>query len=307
MTGDGSIGDYGGPADYGGGPADTGGGDVGGGYDVAGLGLDTASYSDLGGMLGYGFGESIPGLGASEKGPMHSPGLSYATLNVLNDIGLGRMGIPGFNQNVEQALAAQNVHNILNYAVPALVSLTPGYGMVSGIGRGIAGLHGLATRNLTAEQVLPGIAAGVIGAKTGIPSGVLEGVFSGDLGRAAGAGAQAGLGALIGGLTGSPLAGALASSTLGPAVGRSVSDALGGSRSGGLGAFTTEATTPTSYGPIGDTGGSGSGYYAPPDTTAPVQTPKLEDTSPLINQLVYGVEKGVYGPLFRYDIGEDNA
>jgi hypothetical protein len=250
---------------------------------------------------GYGINEAIPGLGPSQTGPMHSPGLSYATLNVLNDIGLGKMGIPGFTQNVEQALAAQNVHNVLNYAAPAFAGLIPGYGTVSALGKGIAGIHGLMTGTLSPKDVVPGLAAGLIGARTGIPSGILEGIFTGDLGKTVGSGAQAGLGALVSGITGSPFAGALASSTLGPAVNRAASEAVGGSRSGGLGAALglpsapSQGASPTGN-TYGDTGINADAYSVLAAIEQAAQEPKQPEWSSQMTA-------GRYGPLMDYQFG----
>lgn len=239
----------------------------------------------------------LAGIGGQRE---HSPGLSYSDLAALAQAGLGKMDIPGFNQNVEQALAAQNVHNVLNYAAPAIASLVPGYGMVSALGKGIAGIHGLMSGRLTAEQVVPSIAAGLIGAKTGIPSGILEGIFTGDLGKTVGSGAQAGLGALVGGLTGNPAIGGLASATLGPAVGKAASDAVGGSKSGGLSSALGNVAPSSSQAPTGNVYGDTSAANATEALLAEL-APKQETQQPpaWTPQII----AGRYGPTVQYDFG----
>ena len=251
-------------------------------------------------MLGAPLGE-----GAATGRGFHSPGVSYGTLAGLQDAGFGKTDIPGFTQNVEQALAAQNVHNVLNYAAPAFAGLIPGYGTVSALGKGIANIHGLMTGTLSPKDVVPGLAAGLIGAKTGIPSGILEGIFTGDLGKTVGSGAQAGLGALVGGLTGNPLAGALASSTLGPAVGKGVSEAVsggtGGSKSGGLGAALglssapSQGSSPTGN-TYGDTGINADTYSVLAAIEQAAQEPKQPAWSSQMTA-------GRYGPLMEYEFG----
>ena len=281
--------------DYGGG-----GGGGSGNYSSPGE-ADQAAANFNASLAGYGINESIPGLGVSETGPMHSPGLSYATLNVLNDIGLGKMDIPGFSQNIEQALAAQNVHNVLNYTVPALVSMVPGYGTVSALGKGIANIHALIEGRLTPAEVMPGLAAGLIGAKTGIPSGILEGLFEGNLGKAAGSGVQAGITSGLG-----PLGGlAFNLSGAGSAVNRGVSDAVsgatGGARSGGLGGLPGAGPAPsTSAAPTGNTYGD-TGIN--PDTyavTAAIEQAAQEFKQPTREREMVA---GRYGPIMNYDFG----
>jgi hypothetical protein len=247
-------------------------------------------------MLGTPLGE-----GAATGRGFHSPGVSYGTLAGLQDAGFGKMDIPGFTQNVEQALAAQNVHNVLNYAAPAFAGLIPGYGTVSALGKGIANIHGLMTGRLTPAEVMPGLAAGLIGAKTGIPSGILEGLFEGNPGKAVGSGAQAGLGALVSGITGSPFAGALASSTLGPAVNRAASEAVGGSKSGGSGGPFGGAGVPsTSSSPTGNTyGDTGS----TPDTYSVLAAIEQAAQEPKQPEWSSQMTAGRYGPLMDYQFG----
>jgi hypothetical protein len=319
MTGDGSIGDYqggGGDASFGGGPADVGGG--GGDYNSAALAdlaaasgfspnvSSAVSLADLaaasqGMTLADRAAVDLAGIGGRE----HSPGLSYADLAALEQAGFGKMDIPGFSQNIEQALAAQNVHNVLNYAVPALAGLVPGYSTVSALGKGIANIHGLMTGRLTPAEVMPGLAAGLIGAKTGIPSGLLEGVFAGDLGKAAGAGAQAGLGALASNFGGPVGSLAYGLSGLGSAVNRGVSEAVsgatGGARSSGLGSFSGAGPAPSA-----STASTGSAYgdagitqeISP--TRAAIEQAVRETSTPAWDRQIVA---GRYGPTMQYEYG----
>ena len=275
------------------------------GPDYGGGNYNAGNYSAS--VAGYGINESLPGMGASPTGPMHSPGLSYATLNVLNDIGLGKMDIPGFNQNIEQALAAQNVHNVLNYAVPAFVNLVPGYGLMSSIGRGISTAHALIDGRLTPAQAFPSLAGAFIGAKTGIPSGILEGLFEGNLGKAAGAGAQAGLGALASNF--GP-AGSLAYglSGIGPSFGKAVSDAVGGSRggapsssSGSLSGLLGGSSAPSQG--SAPTGNASGDVGISPDTyavTAAIEQAAQEFKQPTREREMVA---GRYGPIMNYEFG----
>jgi hypothetical protein len=305
----GSYGSDYGPGDA---PADAGGGggpstaDYNSSFDFSNYsdeasGLSAGAYSKdvaqaIADMLGTPLGE-----GAATGMGFHSPGLSYATLAGLQDAGFGKTDIPGFTQNVEQALASQNVHNVLNYAAPAFASLVPGYGTVSALGKGIANIHGLMTGRLSPAEVVPGLAAGLIGARTGIPSGILEGIFTGDLGKTVGSGAQAGLGALVSGITGNPMAGALASSTLGPAVNRAASEAVGGSKAGGLGAALglpsapSQGSSPTGN-TYGDTGVNADTYSVLAAIEQAAQEPKQPAWSSQMTA-------GRYGPLMDYEFG----
>ena len=267
-------------------------------------GLQAGAYSpaQLDAILGM-LSEPVGENAASGKG-FHSPGISYGLLASLDREGLGKMDIPGFGQNIEQALAAQNVHNILNYTVPALVSMVPGYGTVSALGKGIANIHGLMTGRLTPAEVMPGLAAGLIGAKTGIPSGILEGVFQGDLGKAAGAGAQAGLGTLANSF--GPLAGlAVGLSGIGSAVNKGVSDAVsgavGGGKSGGLGGLPGAGPAPsTSAAPTGNASGD---TGSTPDTYAVLAAIEQAAQEPAQPAWERQTVAGRYGPTVQYEFG----
>jgi len=304
----GSYGSDYGPGDA---PADAGGGggpstaDYNSSFDFSNYsdeasGLSAGAYSKdvaqaIADMLGAPLGE-----GAATGRGFHSPGVGYGTLAGLQDAGFGKMDIPGFTQNIEQALAAQNVHNVLNYAAPAFAGLIPGYGTVSALGKGIANIHGLMTGRLSAKDVVPGLAAGLIGARTGIPSGILEGIFTGDLGKTVGSGAQAGLGALVSGITGNPMAGALASSTLGTAVGRAASEAVGGSKAGGSGGPFGGAAPNTSQTITGNAYGDSGAPSLTEAILAEVLNRPQEPKQPAWSSQMTA---GRYGPLMEYEFG----
>ena len=159
---------------------------------------------------------------ASGKG-FHSPGLSYATLAGLEKAGYGKTDIPGFDQNIEQALAAQNVHNILDYAFPGLANaLVPGFGTLSSVSKALVGLH---QGYLSPAQALAQIGLGILSGKTNIPEGALQQAFSGQYGPLAGGIAQSGLAGAIGQAIGAPAG--LVNMGLGAAgVGKSISGAM---------------------------------------------------------------------------------
>jgi hypothetical protein len=225
-------------------------------------------------------------------------------LDSMASLGLGRTeGLNPNNptQSVDEMRNAQMVQDVLNYAAPAFASLVPGYGTVSALGKGIANIHGLMTGTLSPKDVVPGLVAGLIGAKTGIPSGILEGIFTGDLGKTVGSGAQAGLGALVSGITGNPLAGALASSTLGPAVNRAASEAVGGSRSGGLGAALGLPSAPSQgSSPTGNTYGDAGINADTYSVLAAIEQAAQEPKQPAWSSQMTA---GRYGPLMEYEFG----
>lgn len=278
-------------------------------------GLQAGAYSpaQLDAILGM-LSEPVGENAASGKG-FHSPGISYGLLASLDREGLGKMDIPGFGQNIEQALAANKVATAMGYIAPAIANLAPGFGTLSTIARVGAGLM---SGTMTPGQAFATGLAGLIGAKTNIPSGILEGLFEGNLGKAAGSGAQAGLGALTTGLTGNPLAGALTSAALGPAVGRAVSDAVGGgsSKSGGLagavdrglgtsnwgGLFGGSSAPSTSTAPTGNASGDAYGGIDPETyaVTAAIEQAAQEATQPSWKRETVA---GRYGPTLQYEYG----
>lgn len=242
----------------------------------------------------------LSGIGGQRE---HSPGVAYSDLAALEKAGLGKMDIPGFTQNVEQALAARNVADFMEKAVPALVGLIPNYGIVSTIGR--VG-SGLLSGTMTPAQALTAGIAGALGARTGIPGPVFEGILSGDFGRAAGAGVQGGLTSLANNLTGSPLGGlALNLSGIGPAVGRSVSEAVsggtGGSRSGGLGAALGLSSAPSQgSSPTGNTYGDAGINADTYSVLAAIEQAAQEPKQPAWSSQMTA---GRYGPLMDYEFG----
>jgi hypothetical protein len=250
---------------------------------------------------------------AGVMSPQHSSGVSYADLAALEQAGFGKTDIPGFSQNIEQALAAQNVHNVLNYVAPAIASMVPGYGAISTIGR--VG-SGLLSGTMTPGQALSMGLAGALGAKTGLPSGIFEGLFEGNPGKAAGAGAQGGLAALTSALTGNPYAGAIASATLGPSLGRSVSEAVGGSstKGGGLAGMLDQGLGTSNW------GGLFGGASAPSQGSAPTGNtygdtginPETYAVTAAIEQAAQEFKQptreremvaGRYGPITNYEFG----
>ena len=261
-------------------------------------------------VAGYGVNEGLAGLGPSGIGP------GKAALDTLSQLGYGSyQGVNPNNptQSVDEMLAAQNVHNVLNYVAPAIASMVPGYGAISTIGR--VG-SGLLSGTMTPGQALSMGLAGALGAKTSLPSGIFEGLFEGNPGKAAGAGAQGGIAALVNALTGNPYAGAIAGATLGSSLGRSVSEAVGGSstKGGGLagmldsglntsnwsGLFGGAGVPSTSTAPTGnassDTGINPEDYAV----TAAIEQAIQENKQP---QWTSQTVAGRYGPITNYEFG----
>lgn len=285
------------------GPGDTGPG----GSDLGG-----ENFADYGGVTGYSSGDYGQNVFGALDRALAGQDLDRGSLAALAAAGLGKVDISP-TQNVEQALAARNVQDILGYVAPAIASLVPGFGTISTIGR--VG-SGLLSGTMTPGQAFSTGLAGLIGAKTGIPSGIVEGLFEGNLGKAAGSGAQAGLGTLATGLTGNPLVGALTSATIGPAVGRAVSDAVGGgpSKSGGLPGMLDQGLGTSNW------GGLFSGASAPSTSTAPTgntysDSGITQDISPVRAAIEQATQQAVtpawdrqivagrYGPTVQYEYG----
>lgn len=242
----------------------------------------------------------LSGIGGQRE---HSTGVSYSDLAALEQAGLGKMDIPGFTQNVEQALAARNVADFMEKAVPAFVGLIPNYGIVSTIGRVGAGLM---SGTMTPAQALTAGIAGALGAKTGIPGPVFEGILSGDFGKAAGAGVQGGLTSLANNLTGSPLGGlALNLSGIGPAVNKGVAEAVsggtGGSKAGGLGAALGLSSAPSQgSSPTGNTYGDAGVNADIYPVLAAIEQAAQEPKQPAWSSQMTA---GRYGPLMEYEFG----
>jgi len=314
MEGGGGTSDAGPAGDSGGG-----GGGGGGGVDS----VDAGYFADIGnfdpaGVAGLSEvpGQTIQGaLGqmlfdlALQQDTTTAAGMKDArsTLDSLANLGFGM--VEGLNpnnpsQSVGQMLAAQNVQGVLNYALPALANLVPGYGKAMAIGQGISTAHGLLSGRLSPSEALPSLAGAIIGAKTGIPSGIVTGLLEGNLGKAAGAGAQAGLGALASNF--GPL-GSLAYglSGLGSAVNKGVSEAVsgatGGGRSAGLGALPGASLAPSSSTtPIGSSSGDlGITQEVSPTRAAIEQAVQQSVTPSLDRQMI----AGRYGPIMQYEYG----
>lgn len=295
---------------------------AGGGDGSMGFGIEGGSYGgpDYGVSsvdAGY-FTDPTVYSGYFGLDPDEASGLAstYSKQELANLSSSGYGTLTGLNKNnptqsVDEMLAAQNVHNVLNYAVPAFVNLVPGYGTVSALGKGIANIHGLIEGRLTPAEVMPGLAAGLIGAKTGIPSGILEGLFENNPGKAAGAGAQAGLGALASNF--GP-AGSLAYglSGIGPSFGKAVSDAVsdavGGSRGGapsssssGLTGLLGGSSAPSQG--SAPTGNASGDVGISPDTYAVLAAIEQAAQEPAQPAWERQTVAGRYGPVMNYEFG----
>jgi len=262
---------------------------------------------------GFGIDEGIPGLGPSQTGPMHSPGLSYDTLNVLNEIGLGNMTIPGFSQTVGQALAAQNAHNVLNATLPTIMSMLgpPGSGLAFSA---LNLAKGLESGQITPGQGLLSLGLGALG----VP-GFVTSALQGNIGQAASGLVQSGLASAVGKALDvpAPAAGlALNLSNIGPSIDQAVAGSVPSAPStgtpGGLAGFIDQALGGFSLGSIapgtpptpGSMPGPETGYSADvfpvlaaiEEATQPQQQSQPPTFQPRI-------VAGRYGPLVDYQFG----
>jgi hypothetical protein len=208
-------------------------------------------------------------FGVRDPSQISTSGLDRGTLSAARDAGLGQLNLTD-NQTVDQALAAFNVSDALDYAFPGLANaMVPGFSTLSSVSKALVGLH---QGYLTPGQALAQIGLGLLSGKTNIPESALQQAFSGQYGPLAGGIAQSGLAGLIGDKIGVPSG--LVNMGLGAAgVGKSVAGALSDLKGPDLlgpsldSVGTTTASTDTGAstatgdagGASGDTSGGASG------------------------------------------------
>lgn len=249
----------------------------------------------------------IPGLGPSQTGPMHSPGLSYDTLAILDSIGLGNMGIPGFSQTVGQALAAQNAHGFLNATVPTIMSLLgpPGTGLAM---NAMSLMNALQSGKATPGQAALGFGLGALG----VPAPVVS-ALQGNLGPAA----NAGLASLVGKALDvpAPLAGlALNTSGMGQAVAQNmpnmpstgILEGLSGAINNALSGFSLGNIAPGTPPTPGSVPTSDSGYSAGtfPVLAAIEAATQPQQTTQPTPSFTRDLLAGRYGPIVQYEYGD---
>ena len=216
-------------------------------------------------------------FGVRDPSQMSVSGLDRGTLDAMSAAGYGGLNITD-NQTVDQALAAFNVSDAMDYAFPGLANaMVPGFSTLSSVSKALVGLH---QGYLTPGQALAQIGLGLLSGKTNIPEGALQQAFGGQYGPLAGGIAQSGLAGLIGNTLGVPAG--LVNMGLGAAgVGKSVAGALSDLKGPDLlgpsldSVGTTTASTDTGAstatgdagGASGDTSGGTSGG-ASGDTTS---------------------------------------
>jgi hypothetical protein len=161
-------------------------------------------------------------FGVRDPSQMSVSGLDRGTLDAMSAAGYGGLNITD-NQTVDQALAAFNVSDAMDYAFPGLANaMVPGFSTLSSVSKALVGLH---QGYLTPGQALAQIGLGLLSGKTNIPEGALQQAFGGQYGPLAGGIAQSGLAGLIGNTLGVPAG--LVNMGLGAAgVGKSVAGAL---------------------------------------------------------------------------------
>ncbi len=139
-------------------------------------------------------------VGGSMLSGMHSPNMSYAELQGLADLGLGAMDVPGFDQTVDQALAAQAFHGYMNEYAPTVVGLmVPGFSTLNTL-TNIAG--GLLSGKSTVGQTAVSAGLAVAANQLGVPVGVISGMINGDYGQIAANTANSALTSAIASATG---------------------------------------------------------------------------------------------------------
>jgi len=224
-------------------------------------------------------------FGVRDPSQMSMSGLDRGTLDAMSAAGYGGLNITG-NQTVDQALAAFNVSDAMDYAFPGLANaMVPGFSTLSSVSKALVGLH---QGYLTPGQALAQIGLGLLSGKTNIPESALQQAFGGQYGPLAGGIAQSGLAGLIGNTLGVPAG--LVNMGLGAAgVGKSVAGALSDLKGPDLlgpsldsVGMTTPSTEPSSTA-MGDAGG------ATPYTDASSGTAASGATS--------GDDGSMFGPL----------
>jgi hypothetical protein len=287
--------------------------------DLMGVTAGTVTAPTLNVLMNAGYGDVV---GLNPNNPTQSVAEMLAAQNVANNLPMVfNFMVPGLGTAMNVAKNAVESFGGLQSG-----SMTPGQALgnlgLSAFGFGNSAFNqGPAIGSMSTGQAATAIGLNALANQLGIPGGapVLGNVLEGQFGPAAGGLAAAltnqalgqtiGLGPLGGlvaqasgipGMVGGAVAGAVPSAPQGTGLLSAAANMFGQ----GSAAPSTGANAATSFGTPND------GYYeslgvAPPATTpAPIQAPKLEETSPVIQQLLYGTQRGAYGPLFKYDIGD---
>ena len=146
----------------------------------------------------------------------NAPAQTYSDLHALEALGMGKLQLNDTyqqSQTVEQAIAAKNVHEFLNAALPGLASMMVpagipalAWGVISGITSG---------RISSVADVLGSVATNALAGKLGIPANALDAALKGNMGQAAANLAIGELSKALSGATGLPgsVIGALGSAT----------------------------------------------------------------------------------------------
>jgi len=169
---------------------------------------------------------------------------------------------------------------------------------------------------MSTGQAATTIGLSALANQLGIPGGasMLGNILEGNFGPVAG-GLAAGLtNQAVGQATGlGPLAGlAMQATGISPAIGKAVAEAVPSAPQGTglLSAITSMFDQGTAGAPTGSTSltiptGAAAQYFENfTPAPAPVTTPKVQEASPIVQKLIYGTQRGPYGPLLRYDIGD---
>lgn len=215
---------------------------------------------------------------AADKGAMHSPGVSYADLEAMAALGMGKQDVPGFpGQTVDQALGAKTAGEVLGVVAPAIAGMAfPGFGLLSNAANIVGNLtSGKSTIGETAVSTGLMMAANQLG----VPVGVVSGMINGNFGQAAASAAMSALTGAIAqntgvdpGLVGLGMNASGLGKSIGTGIAGAVNSVTGAPTSSNLGAiaggldsalsgmgFGTSGGTTSTGGGTGGSGSSGGG------------------------------------------------
>ena len=284
--------------------------------DLMGVTAGTVTAPTLNVLMNAGYG-NVEGL--NPNNPTQSVAEMFAAQNAANNLPMA------FNFMVPGLGTAMNVakNAVQSFGGLQSGSMTPGQALgnlgLSAFGFGNSSFNqGPAIGNMSTGQAATTLGLSALANQLGIPGGasMLGNILEGNFGPVAG-GLAAGLtNQAVGQATGlGPLAGlAMQATGISPAIGKAVAETVPSAPQGTglLSAITNMFDQGTAGAPTGSTSltiptGDAAPYFedfAPALSPAPVTTPKVQEASPIVQKLIYGTQRGAYGPLFKYDIGD---
>jgi hypothetical protein len=282
--------------------------------DLMGVTAGTVTAPTLNVLMNAGYG-NVEGL--NPNNPTQSVAEMFAAQNAANNLPMA------FNFMVPGLGTAMNVakNAVQSFGGLQSGSMTPGQALgnlgLSAFGFGNSSFNqGPAIGSMSTGQAATTLGLSALANQLGIPGGasMLGNILEGNFGPVAG-GLAAGLtNQAVGQATGlGPLAGLAVQATgISPAIGKAVAEAVPSAPQGTglLSAIANMFDQGTAGAPTGSTSltiptGDAAQYFENfTPAPAPVTTPKVQEASPIVQKLIYGAQRGAYGPLFRYDIGD---